>query len=345
MTEETAAPEAGGAETVAPVEPTTTPEAPAKPEYAQSSREAVARALDMLDKRDAEPEAQEPQTERQRDERGRFAPTTAEAADEAEEAVEAPKVETVAKPPRGLSKDAAEAWAQAPEAVRKDVERRFAEMERGIAQYQQEYGPLKEYADMARQHGTTLKQALDNYVGIERLLASDPKTAFERLARNAGVDLASMFGGQPEGQQAQQDAQTITALRQELAELRRGLQGFQQTYQQTEQQRAEQAAMQTVQAFAQAHPRLDELSADIAHMLQTGFATSLEDAYEKADRLNPAPQLPPAPQPNPQQAAQTRARASLTTNGAPGPGSDPRSRTIPPTANAAVRNAFDRLGF
>lgn len=299
--------------------------------------------VELADEPDqAEPVEQQETAAQERDEHGRF---KAKAADEAAETETEPKAETApeAKPqtddtPPGLSDAAKAAWKDTPEAVRADVQRRFREMESGLQAYQQEYGGLKEFAQLAKSHGTTLKDALANYVGIEKALASNPKEAFEHIAKNVGVDLRQMFGAQPEGQQAQQDAQTIQGLRQELAELRRGFQGFTQRYQQTQTQQREAETMKQVEAFAAQHPRFEELGGEIAEMLKTGYATSLEDAYAKAERLHPAPQ-PPEP-------AQTRKPvANLSVAGAPGSGSNPTTRKPPANIENHLDEIFRQVGI
>jgi cytochrome c556 len=189
---------------------------------------------------------------------------------------------------------------------------------------------------MAQNDPQKLAGAMQRYVNTERLLQQNPAQGFAEIARNMGLSpqqVGKMLMGQDPGQADPRDRQ-IMQLHQQLQQLQ------QQTGKvtQTMQQQREQAVLSQVEQFAKANPRFDELSEEIANMLSTGYAKDLQDAYEKAERLNPAPapvvqDVPPAPP------AQTRPARSLT--GAPSHGSNPTTnRTPSKSPRDALKRAF-----
>ena len=142
-----------------------------------------------------------------------------------------------------------------------------------------------------------------------------------------------------------QTSTAVTALQSRIGELESQL-GQVSTNMQTQR---EDANLRDVQAFAAERPRFEELSPDIAELLKTGYAHDLKDAYDKAERLKPAPvtaSTPAAQTGTPTQAlssAQTR-DASLSVSGAPTSGSEPGSQKVPASARDAVASALAQLG-
>lgn len=345
-----------------------TPEVDSKP--AASAREAVERAFASV----AEP----PKTERARDEAGRFTkaddkptpkadagpvdPLKADAKPTEPLKAEPPKL-TEAKPepakpvnvPPGLTKAAQEAWAQTPEAVRADVERRIGELTQGIEGYRQQLEPIRKYVDMAKQHGTTLDSALANYTAMEDMLTRDFVGGVRQLCQNMGVHPAQLVqaltGQQINGvsqpsMETQQLRQTNDALRQEIASLKEQFTGFKSSYE-------ESRSAEMIERFASSHPHFDALRESMGHMLATGFAKDLSDAYEKAVRLNPdvfakveaekaAKAAPQTPAIDP---AQTRSKAALSVTGSPPVGSNPSTRKPAGSPREAIDNAFASVGL
>lgn len=351
MTEETAAPEASGAEAVS---------APSS-----SSGEAISRALDSvfgdaqdtsdIRKEDAPAPDEKPASGPQRGPDGKFAAKEATPPDAGTEATDPAKPEDDAEKaeakdeaketgpdaPRGFDPAAKAAWEAAPAELKGAVSRRIGELESGLRQYQQDFGDLRPFVQMAKQANIQPKAAIEAWMSAERILSENPVEGVRHLAKTMGFDakavLAQIAGDAPPDQK---DG-TIEALRREIADLKRGFGGVQQTMQ----QQREASIQRDVEAFAASNPRFEELSGDIAEMLRTGYAKDLADAYAKAERLNP---LPPSPQPaarNPeQQAAQTR-KASLAVTGAPVAGSNPATRKTPSSTKEALEGAFSSLGL
>lgn len=266
------------------------------------------------------------------------------------------KIDTDAKPviaaPAGLTKAAQEQWAQTPEAVRADVERRFTELTQGIEKYRAEvqaFEPVRKYQDMAQKSGTTLDKALEAYTGIEAVINQDPIRGLIEICRNVGIDpraagaaLANMQQLPPQQQPPRESAE-VAALKQELAALKEQVGGVTSTLSKTQ-------AQSMIDKFASDHPHFDELSDSISHMLETRFAKDLQDAYDKAIRLNPevaakieaAKAAQAAPQPDP---AQTREKASKSITGSPSTGSTPATRKPAGSPREALQNAFASMGI
>lgn len=245
----------------------------------------------------------------------------------------------LSEPPARFSADAKAAWKDVPESVRGEVRRAMTEMERGIQQYQQALDPLKPYMEQARRSGTTIDAALKSYVAMENTLRQNPAAGLRALAQNLGMtpaDMASLLTGQAaEGDQTAQ--RENVRMQQYIGQLQQKIEQLEQSFTATRQQTIE----ESVTKFAREHPRFDELSTEIVRLLETGYAADLEEAYEKAERLNPAPQpaAPPQPAPTPQP------RPARSVTGAPNAGSNPGSRTPSATRTEAISRAMRAAGL
>jgi hypothetical protein len=298
--------------------------------------------------------------ERVRDDQGRFVrkdgaeqPAAEKPASEPAKPVETPAQEaakpaTDIEPPSRFAPEAKAAWQATPEPVRKEVQRAINELTSGIEKYREAgeaYRNIEHFDRMARETGTTLVDALNNYVGIETMLRQDPIKGFATIAQNIGLNPAEI-GAALAGQQHQPGAadQTIHSLKQEVLALKQQL----GTVTGTIQQQRQQTTLQQVEAFAKANPHFDVVQETIAQMLETGFAKSLQDAYEKAIRLSPEVQAaiaaetaakaaPPAPPPHTQ-----KARLSIT--GSPATASN-ASATPPGSRQDAINRAFAAVGI
>lgn len=247
----------------------------------------------------------------------------------------------IAAPPSRFSADAKAAWAAAPDAIKGEVHRAIRELESGIQQKDAMLEPLKPYFDLAKQHGTTVDTALGNYVRLEQLIIKDPRAGLEALAKNLGTDLPRLFAmaGFKPGQAGQPQPQTapeIQQMRDHIANLEAELKGIKQS----NEQQLQTQTMREVEAFSAKHSRFDELAPEIQKLLETGYADTLEEAYEKAVRLNPAPLPAPAVAAPP---AQPRPARSVT--GAPTPGSNPAAGRPSESRREAVSNALARVGL
>jgi len=345
------------------------------------AKAAVDRAFETIGKAEAEPIKEEPAADPQKDigetdipepesetkpaedgrERNPDGTFKAKEADDTakEEPAESTQT-TFAEPPNRFSADAKSAWKDAPEPVRAEIHRAVKELESGIDKYREEvaeFEPLREYNQMAKQHGTSIRDALDRYTGLERMLAGEnPMAAIQDVMSYAGVS-PQQFAAQvlqesgiegdvtPEHlaqlQNAGQQDSVIRSLRNEIAALKQEINGVSTTVQ--DQKTAE--IERQVTEFAADKPRFEELSEDIKFFIESGRTDNLAEAYELAERLNPAPvasEPPPVEEPTPD--AQPK-KGSLSVTGAPSSGSNPANRKPPSSAKDAVDRSFETLGI
>ena len=121
---------------------------------------------------------------------------------------------------------------------------------------------LAEFHTMAAKGGTDVRTALSRYVGMENQLRADVKNGtfkgLEIICQNVGMSLREV-------------AAKVLGL---IPDQGQGAAG---------------PTHESVTKFAAEHPRFEELSNDIALFLETGRTGDIAEAYEMAERLNPAP--------------------------------------------------------
>lgn len=284
------------------------PETPAKPASLDDSIDrAIAKSAEKQATKEA-PKAPEPKADAkaepkpeakaapERGEGGKFIAKQPDAVPAA--AKDAPKPAEPAKPsftaseaPQRFSDDAKKEWATAPESVRRETERAIKELTDGFQKYKasaERDQTLNEFHEMAKASGKELSGVVREYVNMENTLRTNLLGGLDTICQRMGVSLrdvaAHVMGQKPEEQASQQDA-VIRELRQELAAIKQQVGGVTQTI---EQQR-EQATLTEINKFASDHPRFEELAEDIAFFMKSGRAKDLPEAYELAERLNPAP--------------------------------------------------------
>lgn len=252
---------------------------------------------------DAPGEYIEPKS-RARDESGKFAKEPEPEVKAEVKKEEAPPAELKPEaPPRKAPSSwkpaAQEAWLKAdrgepltPEEARlvaQEVERRESDFHKGVSEFKSHSERAKAYdAAIApfQQHlqsiGIDAPTAISKLMKADVILrTADPATKsayFARLAQEYGIDIG-------QAQQAPQlDPQTQFVM-QQLQDLRQQQQMWQNHIQRQEQERS-QAEMQ---AFASKpeHAHFEAVRSDMADLLESGKANSLEDAYEKAVWMRP----------------------------------------------------------
>lgn len=213
------------------------------------------------------------------------------------------------EPPARFLPRAKELWRNTPNEVQSEVSRIVREHETEVQQYRESHQfreELKEYEELGKQHGVTVKQALQNYVGIERKFAEAPPEGFrqllsnlnmqpqqaishilrafnvtpQQLAQHISADPNSYVSHQPQRQQQAQPQHNpeVDTLKQQITAMQ-----------------TQMAHQQYIEPFIQDHPRYHELEQDIAFFLQSGKipanlspAEKLEAAYDMAERINPS---------------------------------------------------------
>lgn len=232
--------------------------------------------------------------QRARDEAGRFS-----AKEKAPEPV-APPAEEVKpiKAPSSWKPAAQEAYLKAgrgetltTEEVRiltSEADRRESDFHRGVEEFKTHAQKARAYEQVIAPYQQTFQQlGVDAPTAIGALLKADhtlrygdPATKaqyFQQLAQQYGVNLEQIQNP------PQYDPQT-QYLMQQLNELRQTQAQWHNNIQQQEQTRANQELEQFSQA-GNAH--FDAVRGDMADLLETGKAISLQDAYEKAVWMNP----------------------------------------------------------
>lgn len=265
-------------------------------------------SLDIKVERDRADSEIEAAAERARDDKGRFAAKEAAEVAPAKEqpaaaiATKEPVAAAIEQPepvagdlraPPGWSPTAKAAFAELPadHPIKLAVAQREAEVNKGFEKLAA-YKPIDRYMEMARQGGTTLDKALENYVGIENELSRDMVSGIARICQNKGIhpvalanQILARNGVAPSEAQAgetqvahQQATVDLSPIHQELNALKSYVQ---------EQQSA--GVQSEIQRFASdpKHTFFENVKADMGNLIRSGYATDLNDAYDKACWANP----------------------------------------------------------
>jgi hypothetical protein len=241
-------------------------------------KELLAQQFDEVDT--SEPEA--PKESKPRAKNGKFVAQ--------EDAEEAPAEEPVWKrPPSSWKRDYHEVWQTADPRLQEYAYKREEEMRAGIE-------PLRSKAQFADQMNEAIEpymntirgQNLDAPSAVKALMEADhnlryssqeQKMAhFANLARAYGVDLN---GVSSQLQNAPID-QNYYAVKNELNNVRGEIASFKQQQEQAENQ----SMLNEINIFANKAEYFEEARPTMIQLLQSGVAGTLEEAYEKAIRLN-----------------------------------------------------------
>lgn len=250
-------------------------------------RDTIADALDNYEAPADDTPAVE---ERARDEHGRFASKTQETAPEATETALEAAPEVAPEPkkvprPSSWKKDYEQDWEVLPDRIREYITEREGQYAKGVSTYKNQwdqaapiYEAVSPYLQEWQQYGVQPGQLIANLANAHRTLAlgsPDQKLQmFAQLANQYGVPLQQLVGGNVDPQ--------FSLMAQQLNQLQQQWQGFQ-----TQQQQAEQAQAQSaIESFRQNAPFFEEVREDMAKLLQSGYASGLQEAYDKAIRLN-----------------------------------------------------------
>jgi len=257
-------------------------------ENPDSRRDLLSQQFDEVAEAAPEPARAEPaRVEKPRDEAGKYAKQSGQAAADPAEPVEEPLWK---RPPASWKKDYHEDWKAAPARVQEYAWQRENEMKAGVE-------PLISKAQFADQMQEVLSPYMNTIQGlgidapgaVKALMEADhalrfsnpqeKRQYFARLAQSYGVNLSDM-GDQP--QLAPTDS-TIYALQNELNNVRGEVQGWKQA----QEQQQNQALLGEINNFSQKAEHFEEARPAMIQLLQGGMAANLDEAYEKAIRLNP----------------------------------------------------------
>lgn len=289
-----------------------------------------------------------------------------EDADGTQEAAKAePKPSAYKDPPSGFDEAAKKEWETTPESVRGAMHRRAQEMERGIHKYKadaDQFETVRQYADMAKESGTDLPTALNNYVTLEKALRANPMQGLQQVVANLGLkksdgspvtlrDVAANIMGQSPDQAASRQEATINQLTQQVQSLTHQLGGFSKHVENQQQTARTESVASEWRDFQTSNPRAAELEPQIAEFL-TKYPSDtmpvrerLHDAYTWAASQNPTvahtDDSPLAQtQPTPKQA---NPAGQKSISGAPSGDVRPKARNL--STSDSVKDAMRKMGI
>ena len=143
---------------------------------------------------------------------------------------------------------------------------------------------LQPYQRELEMQGLSPTQFFKSLVGWQQYIQNNPREGLLRLAQAYGVDPQQLL------EQTQNVDPTVAKLQKELSEVKTQFTGFMTSAQ----QREFEGNLSRVSMFADekdasgnpAHPYFDEVSSDIMTIMKAQPGTTLEQAYNKALRLN-----------------------------------------------------------
>lgn len=249
--------------------------------------------------------------------------------------VERPHGKKVYEAPEDFLPSAKEKWQNVPHEVRSEIYRKIDEVAREREQYSEQLGryeEVREFDDLARQKGGSLRESLARVHHIETLMQASPL---------AGLNAVLSFAGP-----RKPDGQPYSLFEAATAIVQMGQDGYhraisqaqapdpRQTEAEREQMIARIAALEAqsevlpvIERFKIEHPRFDELSGAIAKVLKSGMVPKnmapderLAAAYDMAVRLNPTSHGDPEEaeeEPQPERRAGKNFGGSKTIKGSP----------------------------
>lgn len=277
------------------------PKEPSEPKAKESHLDTIKRAAADLEKQNSEAKAEVKAEPKQPEEKsaepeakqpvkadGEPVPVKENKPSEGRKIVEAPA--------RFLPK-AKENWANTPNPVKEEVLRVIKEAETERAQYaeaKQFRDELAEYEEMAKQSGTTLKAALQNFVGIEQAFRTDEAAGFKHIMQNMQMHplqaighILRAAGATPEQLVAliQNNPSALTSLapqqmpqrvqQQPQASQTQADPRVDQLERQLSEMRAQAVAAQVIEPFAREYPEYYAHEEHIAEILKSGIIEKL----------------------------------------------------------------------
>lgn len=296
-----------------PVEEQPKPEV-RKPESARESLEAEAKKLastkDEDDGDDEPKQDKKPVEAKDAEPKPEVKKSEAEAKEGTEQEAKTPKPsegrKIIEAPARFLPR-AKDLWQNVPHPVREEWVRAEQERETEVAQHREAKAfrdELAEYEGMAKQSGTTVKDALGNYVRMEQTLRSDPATGFRALLQNMNMHPTQAIGHimQAAGvtpqqlvEHMQREPHAYTSLAQprqmpqQQAQERVVDPEVSALKQEVEAMRAERVANDVIRPFAQEYPEYFDNEEAIAKVLQSGIIEQIHGkSLSPRDKLEAA---------------------------------------------------------
>lgn len=186
-----------------------------------------------------------------------------------------------------------EIFSEAPKEIQEWALRRDKEREADYTRKTQEIASIRKRGEALEEVIAPYRQefqlsGMDDVSAIRQLFAvhdslkNDPSGTIQWLAQTYGADLT----------QTQEEVDpTVAALQRQIQQLHQE----QQRSQSAQQEQQQQALVKQIEAFENEkgedgklkHPHFQDVHDDMTRLFQSGMATTLEDAYEKAVNLRP----------------------------------------------------------
>lgn len=346
----------------------------AQPAESVSIDDTLSSAFDEIASRDNEPEQevqQAPSASRQRDEFGRFVGESSgdpvdsvddtEAASEEESAPVEEESEVAPvearQPPSSWRANVREQFAALPVDVQDEVLRREADFHKGIEQYRQDadYGRnlksvLSPYQNDFAALGVSESQAVGTLLNYERTLrlgSPEQKLAvFQNMLNSYGVPVEALVSDDGD---VRQTAILNASLTSRLNQLEQQLHGF--TASQQSQVQAQVTDVITKFASDPANKWFNDVREDMGRLLESGIASDIKDAYDKACNLRPdiraaisAQQQNEADEKRQKEAAQRVAQAKKSASvNVRQSGQKPAVNNRPRTIDETLNDVYERL--
>lgn len=282
------------------------PEAKDDGQEKEPAKEAVKAEDPEKDTKEAKPAKAEKEPEAKAED-PKAGPDKVEAAKEEPKQEEQPRTK-YAEPPARFLPEARTKWANVPNEIKSEFHRVAEEYEREVYEHRQFREELREYEDLAKQHGVTIKETMARYVQADRALHQDFGTGVAQIAQMYGHNPAQAIAAVMQGfgitpQQYIQAVQHNPALaqtraphmRQQVAPEPRQPQIDPERMTETikEKIRAEMMAEHAVSQFASSRPDFAQLAPAIKTILDSGaidrlyggglsYGDKLAEAYRMA---------------------------------------------------------------
>lgn len=229
-----------------------------------------------------------------RDEQGRFKPKEEPKEEPEEEAAPTPEAGdetppegtwTHTRPPSSWTPKAREDWGKIPEHLQKEITRREEAQAKGAQQLQEQFGPAKAFVERVKEpmmeaigpHGDPVAHVL-SMMAVEKTLRTAPMPQkFNQLMAMAdqfGIPLREIINASVGEEVLQRNPQTAAI----PDEVSRELQEIRQWREQTEQRVVD----TEVEQYGQSLEFFNDVRHQMADLIEGGFASDLNDAYEKA---------------------------------------------------------------
>lgn len=247
--------------------------------------------------------------------------------------------------PAGWPEDAKTQWSQLSPAIQAAVLKREQEISEGGRRWSEEKRQFEEtltpLRSAAQRYGIDEREGLQRLIAANDFLERDPVGAIQYFAKQYGVDLQNL-NQQP--QRSQIDP-TIAAIMHEVTTVKTALQT-------REQQEVE---AEITRFRDNGHPHLDAVRTLMGHLLNSGQATDLEDAYQKATWATPEirekliAEQSGSGQANElikeRERTEKAKRSAVSLRGSPTPGNGPKPQQSFADGREATRAAMEQLGY